>query len=92
MPNESDRIVESKCINCDHKMDAATCVNQGEQERIPSKGDISICINCGYVMAFDKDLRLRQLTPFEQNLADGSPDISRMQQRIMTINETAGSA
>lgn len=48
----------SKCPVCGYKMDSATCV--GDERAMPRPNEISLCLKCGEVMAFNDDLSLRQ--------------------------------
>jgi len=50
------------CLRCGHLCDAATLVGKGGS---PCPGDVTVCIACAHVMAFDKRLRLRDLTAAE---------------------------
>jgi hypothetical protein len=37
-----------------------------EEDTAPDPGDVTVCIYCGHIMAYDDDLGLRELTPVEQ--------------------------
>lgn len=52
---------ESRCPQCDYKLDGSTHV-QGETPSLPKPGDASICINCGQVLTYEADCRLRKAT------------------------------
>ena len=54
------RIRENKCLSCNHSMDGAA--SPEDENKMPEDGDISICIRCGHVAVFDKDLNFRELT------------------------------
>lgn len=56
---KTTRTPESKCLQCGIIIDAATDPLTGKE---PSKGQISVCIKCGHVMTYDKDLKLAELT------------------------------
>jgi len=45
---------ESKCTFCKCKLDRHTT----SSERLPDKGDISICNSCGEIGEFDEDLNI----------------------------------
>jgi hypothetical protein len=49
---------------------------------IPVEGDITICIKCQHIMAFDKKLRVRPLTDQEVIDIAGDRDILRYQKAI----------
>ncbi len=57
------RLVESRCPQCNYKLDAAH-VAHGE-DAMPSAGDASICLNCGQVLTYEPDLTLRKATAVE---------------------------
>lgn len=54
----------SSCTNCSKPLDGATSV--GAEDGVPDPGDVTVCIYCGHIMAFDEDLYLRDLTAAEQ--------------------------
>lgn len=55
--------IESRCPQCDYKLDAATKAH-GE-EAFPEAGDTSVCLNCGQVLKYQADLTLRKATVAE---------------------------
>lgn len=57
------RLIESRCPQCNYKLDAATVANG--DDRMPDPGDHSVCINCGQVLKYEADLRLRKATAAE---------------------------
>jgi hypothetical protein len=57
----------SKCPECGHNMDAASSIG-GDFN--PRPGDLTCCIQCGELLAFNEDLHLRLPTKKERaNLA-----------------------
>lgn len=54
---EECRVPKSHCLNCGYELDAATCMEEGKPPARP--GDLSICLQCGWLSVFDKKLRLR---------------------------------
>ena len=50
---------KGKCLNCGHKLDAATGIGIN---RRPEAGSISICFYCGAVAKFKEDLTLEGFT------------------------------
>lgn len=52
------------CPNCKYKLDRATCIDDNNVVNI-TPGDISVCLNCQYLLVYDKDLR-SQLPTQEQ--------------------------
>lgn len=72
----------SNCLNCGHKLDAATAVdNDDADERtlVPRPGALTICIACGHLMAFDLDMTMRELTSAEMHEMAGDPRILAIQ-------------
>jgi hypothetical protein len=67
----------SRCLGCGRKIDGATYV--GEEDQAPDPGDVTVCIYCGHIQAFDDDLKLRELTPVEQLDIAGDPRILAIQ-------------
>jgi hypothetical protein len=53
---------DTVCPKCNEVMDALTTF---EDDSTPSKGDISICINCLQILQFDSDLKLKIVTDDE---------------------------
>ena len=58
----SVRMPAAACLRCGYVGDGATCVGS---EGLPSPDDITVCILCGHRMAFDAQLRFRELTAEE---------------------------
>lgn len=71
----------SDCLNCGVEIDAATSVGH---KHLPKEGAIAICIVCSHIMAYDKNLHLRELTDDEMLKIAGSPEI------IFLINGLGG--
>jgi hypothetical protein len=69
-------IPDAKCSACGYKMDRSTAAF-GEAQ--PNEGDLSMCLNCGHVSIFDKQLRLRQPTPGEKAIIDADPRLIHAQ-------------
>jgi hypothetical protein len=65
---KTTRIPIERCAGCGEENDSAS---SGAPHK-PKPGDLSICINCGYLSVFTKDLRHRPLTT--QELAEASAD------------------
>ena len=70
------KIEGCRCLSCKQLVDGATCV---EGDLRPKPGDITVCIFCGHIMAYDVDDTLRELTPEEQISVAGDPRILRIQ-------------
>lgn len=66
-----------KCLKCGETCDSATPINRQEY---PYAGDITICLYCGHMMAFNDDLSIRNLTEEEARLIADDPVITRIQE------------
>ena len=56
------RTTEYNCLNCRHKISAASEIFR--DELVPKEGDITICFYCGEIMEFDADLKLQIIKDF----------------------------
>lgn len=72
------RLPESKCTACGYLTDTATCPS--DDNAVPEEGAITVCIRCGHMMAYDAELRLRDLTDEEMHEVAGNEDILRIQE------------
>ena len=63
------------CPGCNMKIDRATGITCEQ----PNPGDITICLNCGHIMAFKKDLTIRDLTDEEMHDVAGDPRVIAIQ-------------
>jgi len=78
-----DHILEpSHCLNCKKELDACSVINEDGSAEVPDDGDITICIYCGHVMAFDKHAKLRQITDREMHAVAGDPRLVAISQAI----------
>lgn len=59
---ETTRVPTSKCLHCGVENDAATSVGE---DAGPEPGNITVCIECGHIMAYDTEMKLRELTTSE---------------------------
>ena len=66
------RLPGCACINCHKLVDGATSV---DREQSPTPGDMTVCVYCGHLMAFDDNLMLRELTDAEIVECAGDPRI-----------------
>lgn len=69
------QVDEMSCLSCGKLLDGAMNL-QGDQR--PKEGDISICIDCEYLMVFtfvDNHLKLRQPTDEELQATIHNPEI-----------------
>jgi hypothetical protein len=74
------RHAESACLGCGKVIDAATGIGH---KRRPKPGDITICLSCGHLQAYDWGMRLRALT--DKEMFDVAGD-----EQILAIQEVAG--
>lgn len=54
----SIKLDHNPCLNCEAPLDAAKVIGNDEK---PKPGDITVCAYCGHIMAFDGQLKFRQL-------------------------------
>ena len=69
------RTPKTKCLRCKHELDATS---HPRDDSDPGPGDATICLYCGYLMAFTDDMTFRELTE-EELLAAPLDEISRIQ-------------
>jgi len=62
----------SPCPNCGKELNSACGL---DSEDGPSPGDFTVCIGCGYILAFTEDLGVRELTGEEAIEAAGREEI-----------------
>jgi hypothetical protein len=70
------RTPPSDCLSCGYRMDAAGPAY--ERDATPRPGDITMCLACGHLMAFERGMTLRDLTPEEQADAQTDPRILKL--------------
>lgn len=75
---------EDKCLNCGYQLNAATCTDGHSS---PEPGDVTVCIECVHIMAFDNDLSLRQLTDDEMIQIAGDSRLIRLVNAIGKANK-----
>jgi Zn ribbon nucleic-acid-binding protein len=80
----SNVVPPSACLSCGYVSDRAADVFTHHK---PSADDITICIACGYLMAFDKKLRMRELTMAEFKEAVTDTRVLKIQQARSEIIE-----
>jgi len=54
---------KTECLRCRKKLDAASYIK--DESKSPVPGDVTICMYCGYLMAFTDDMTFRELTEEE---------------------------
>lgn len=60
------------------------------EDLVPKPGDITMCLACGHLMAFNRDLTLRNLTEDEQAEAQTDPRILKMLEVHRQMKRKAG--
>ena len=78
---------DAKCLKCGNKLNRASGLGHDEQ---PEPGNISICVRCGNIAAFDDNLQVRPLTDEELKITNAQDEIMRMQSLIRGFNEEFG--
>lgn len=79
---------EDHCLKCETAFDSATCLGSLAGSG-PSEGDFTICLYCGYMMAFDKNMKVRELTEGESNEAhnDSRMVVGRLMQTLYSASK-----
>lgn len=73
-----------RCLNCNTLIDGATSV--GSDVR-PKPGDVTVCMYCGHVMAFNDELTMRELTGQEIIEIAGNPVLIQVQKATATVRK-----
>jgi len=81
---DEHRTPVSHCLHCGALTDAANCVGTNAA---PCPGAITICVECGHIMAFADDMTLRQLTEQEIIGIAGDPRLLAVQWARKKLNE-----
>jgi len=66
------RLSPNTCLACGGLLDAATGLFEANR---PSSGDITLCLQCGHIMAFTDNLGFRELTDAEAHAVAGDKRI-----------------
>lgn len=56
---------DCECLNCHLAMKGSTALNEDGSTVMPDEGSITICSECGHIMAFGEGLKLRELSDEE---------------------------
>jgi hypothetical protein len=75
---------ETKCLACGHILNGVFPV-PGEKDLPPEEGCRTLCIRCGALMVFNKDLTLREPTEEEKAEIDSDPIVKRARDRLQQI-------
>jgi len=66
------------CTKCGHVIEYVADLGN-RVERAPRPGSFAMCLECGWTMIYDEDMRLRDMTPRETNDIIGDPRFIRTQ-------------
>jgi Zn ribbon nucleic-acid-binding protein len=69
------------CLSCGHAMELASSL----ENQMPSEGATTICIKCGHIMAFDAQLKFRELTDAEMLKIAGDPELIEIQKARASV-------
>jgi RNase P subunit RPR2 len=72
------------CLDCGTLLDTAT---SAVHKHKPQPGMITICINCGHIMAFTTGLKFRKLTDEEIHMVAGDKKILAIQKARAKIQK-----
>lgn len=78
------------CPRCDYTLERHTPI-AGEGTPWPEPGDLTLCLGCGALLAFD-GIRIREATPEETREAIASvfgPQLARARELIVAYRRTA---
>jgi hypothetical protein len=75
---------KNHCLNCGKLIDGASGVDTKAK---PRPGYITVCIYCGHLMAFAKDLSMRALTEEEMHEVAGDERILAVQWAAAQVRE-----
>jgi hypothetical protein len=79
MTNDGTPMPPCACLRCGELLDMAMDLTG---DRKPCANSKTICINCGHVMAFTLDLKLRDLSANESSAAAHNIQIRHVQQLV----------
>lgn len=50
------------CPNCGYELSGATCIEPGKEKAKPKEGDLSVCLGCGIILEFTKELKTKMVS------------------------------
>lgn len=65
-PDGTPKMKQQMCLKCGYHLDASSAADRSNDK--PEPGNVSICLNCGFLAFFGDDLMLRR--PTREELAD----------------------
>lgn len=81
----SFKMPRCNCLDCGYPMDAASNPFTGHK---PSPGDVSICLECGHIMVFKKNLTIRNPRGKEFHAIAGDERIIAIQKARVAIQDS----
>lgn len=78
---------DAHCPNCKALINAAVTVDGAS---VPQDGDLTVCLYCGHICAYDENQQLRDLTDQEAYDAAGDPDILYAMEISATFRKMRG--
>ena len=82
-PGDSEARI-MRCLNCNQSLDAASAFDEKAR---PSPNDLTVCLYCSHLMAFDDDLNLRPLTDAEIIECAGHAEIIKTMEITKTFRD-----
>lgn len=76
------KLGKCECLACKHELNAASAL---DGESVPQEGDVTMCINCGYIMAFGPDQSLRKLNKQEQEFVENDSGMISLQRAFNQV-------
>lgn len=73
-----------QCLECGYKLDAAgVAPAQGDDDARPAPEDLTVCLNCGEIMAYTETMTLRRLGKTELLEMDHEASYPAIKARMM---------
>jgi hypothetical protein len=82
--NPAAALKPDRCLACGYVCDSALPMSPGA---VPQPGYVTICVNCGHIMAFDRYLSFRPLTDAEMHAVAGDRQIIMAQRAIAEMRK-----
>ena len=73
------------CPNCGVPLDRVS--HAADAKATPSPGDLTVCLYCAHLLAFDDELQMRELTEAEKVEAAGCPELLRTMEFVRKFND-----
>jgi hypothetical protein len=78
------RVPMSRCTNCGEENDGALGIGV---DKSPRPGDYSLCIECGHLMVFDEQLKVRDPTSAELDAIAGNENLVKASNALHKLHE-----